>query len=77
MMRHVSYDSFVCYAETKEMIYEPVNLKRVVYEPKQNFLSLHVKALQTLALSFIKFIHSALNKFSTELYRKLVQSSVN
>ena len=45
------------YAKTKEMIYESLNLKRVVYEPKQNSFSLHVKVLQTLALSFIKFIH--------------------
>ena len=28
-----------CYAETKEMIYESVNLKGVVYEPKQNSFS--------------------------------------
>ena len=36
-----------------------------------------VQAWQTLAQSFIKFIHLALNKFSIELNRKVVQSSVN
>ena len=46
-----------CYAETKEMIYESLNLKGAVYDPKQNSFSLHVKVLQTFALSFIKFIH--------------------
>ena len=49
------------YAETKEMVYESLNLKGVVYEPKQNSFSLHsmtiVQVLQTLARSFIKFIH--------------------
>ena len=29
-----------CYAKTKEMIYESVNLKGVAYEPKQNSFSL-------------------------------------
>ena len=46
-----------CYAETKEMIYESLNLKEGVYEPKQNSSSVHVKVLQTFARSFIKFIH--------------------
>ena len=49
------------YPETKEMIYESVNLKGVVYEPKQNSFSLQSittrTVLQTLARSFIKFIH--------------------
>ena len=36
----------------------------------------HVQVLQTLARSFIKFIHWALKNFSVELNRKL-QSSVN
>ena len=37
------YHRFLFYysAETKEMIYESVNLKGVVYEPKQNSFSLH------------------------------------
>ena len=29
-----------CYAEIKEMIYESVNLKGIVYEPKQKSVSL-------------------------------------
>ena len=29
------------YADAKEMIHESVNLKGVVYEPKQNSVSLH------------------------------------
>ena len=37
------------YAETKEMIYESLNLKGAVYDPKQNSFSLHVKVLQTFA----------------------------
>ena len=63
------------------MIYESVNLKGVLYEPKQNLSALcispHAQVLQTLARSFIKFIHLALNRFSIELNRKDVQSSVN
>ena len=49
-----------CYAETKEMSYESVNLKGVTYEPKHNTaafgLSPHVQVWQTLARSFIMFI---------------------
>ena len=40
MMRLVSYDYLNNYAETKEIIYESVNLKGVVPEPKQNTFSL-------------------------------------
>ena len=40
-------------------------------------LSPHVQVLQMLARSFIKFILWALNKFTIELNRKLVQSAVN
>ena len=39
-------------------------------------LSPHVQVLQTLAWLFMMFIHWALDKFSFELNRKLVQSSV-
>ena len=56
-MRLISYDFLNCYAVTKEMIYESLNLKGVVYEPKQNSFSLQVKVLQALTRSFIKFIH--------------------
>ena len=46
------------YAEKKEMIYESVNLKGVVYEPNQNSFGLQSITtrigLQTLARSFIK-----------------------
>ena len=38
------------YAETKEMIYELVNLKGVVYEPKQNSFSLQSTARPRLQL---------------------------
>ena len=44
-------------AEIKEIINELVTLSLVVYEPKQNSSCLHVKIIQTLARSFIKFIH--------------------
>ena len=44
---------FYYYAETNEMIYELVNLKGILYEPKQNSfilsLSPHVHVFQTLA----------------------------
>ena len=39
------------YAEAKEMIYESLNLKGAVYEPKQNSFS------PQLVRSFIKLIH--------------------
>ena len=53
------YNTILLYyfAETREIISESLNLKGVIYEPKQNSFSLHVKVLQTLALFFIKFIH--------------------
>ena len=38
--------------------------KGVVYEPKQNSFSPHVKVLQTLARPFVKLIHWVLNKLS-------------
>ena len=65
------------YAETKEIIQDSLNLKGNVYEPEQNSFSLLIKVLQTLALYIIKFIHYTLNKFSIELNRNIVQSSVN
>ena len=66
------------YAETKEMIYESVNLKRVVYEPKQYSFSFQSMTRCTgfanvgpiFYNAFIKIIHLALNKFSIELEYK-------
>ena len=49
-----SFDPF--YAETKEMIYESVNLKGVLYEPKPNSFILQLFCFQLLR-SFIKFIY--------------------
>ena len=61
MVRLVSYHSFFYYPETKEMIYESVNLKGVVYSQKKTLpafiISPLVQVLQTLARSFIKLIH--------------------
>ena len=39
-MRSASYVLLYYYAETKQMIYESVNLKGVLYKPKQNCISL-------------------------------------
>ena len=68
------------YAETKEMIHESVNLKGVVYEPKQNSFSIQSFTKSTgfanVGPALVKFIDWALNKFSIKLSRKLVQSSV-
>ena len=54
---------------------------RGLYSPKKTLsafsLSPLVQVLETLVRSFIKLIHWALNTFSIELNRKLVQSSVN
>ena len=64
------------YAETKEMIYESVNLKRAVHELKQNSFIIQLFSFRRFR-SFIKFICWALNKFSTEVNRKFLQRSVN
>ena len=57
----VSYHSIFYYPETKEMIYESVNLKGAVYSQKKTLsafsLSSLVQVLQMLARSFIKLIH--------------------
>ena len=59
------------YAQTKAMIYESVNLKGVVYEPKQNSFSLQsittCTGFANVSLTFIKLIQRALSKFSIEL----------
>ena len=52
------------YAEAKEMTYESMNLKGVVYEPKETSFSLHSITLSLFTLS------------SIEMNRKLVQGSV-
>ena len=58
----MSYDSFLLllYAETKEMIYESVNLKEVVYKPKQTVsafsLSPHVQVFKRW--SYLYKVHS-------------------
>ena len=62
------------------MVYESVNLKGVVYKSKQNSFSF--QPINTCAgfanvAQLLYFIHRALNKFSIELNRKLLQSSVN
>ena len=47
-MQLVSYDSFfLYYPETKEMIYDSVNLKGVLYKPKQNSFSLQSSTTYT------------------------------
>ena len=57
----VSYHSIFYYPETKEMIYESVNLKGAVYSQKKTLsafsLSSLVQVWQMLARSFIKLIH--------------------
>ena len=68
------------YAETKEMIYESVNLKGVVNRRKQNCFGLQSITTCTgfANVGLIFYVHSLCSeKFSTELKRKLVQSSVN
>ena len=61
------------YAESNEMIYESVNLKGAVYEPKHNSrLSVYHHTLTV----FYKVHFLSSIKFSVELNRKLVQSSV-
>ena len=60
-VRLVSYHSIFYYPETKEMIYESVNLKGVVYSQNKTLSALNlsplVQVLQTLAQSFMKLIY--------------------
>ena len=80
-MRFVSYDSFLYYAKTKEMIYKSVNLKGAVYEPKQNSFSLQSIPTRTsfanVGRIFYKVHSLSSDMFSIELSRKFVQSSVD
>ena len=63
------------------MIYESVNLKGVVYEPKQNSFSLQSVFKCTGFANFDLFFYEANSlsseQVSIELSRKLVHSSVN
>ena len=64
------------YAETKEMSYESVNWKGVVYKPKRNCFSLQSTTTGT-GFGNVGLIFYKVHWLSCELNRKLVQSSVN
>ena len=76
-MRLVSYDSFVllCWNPGNDLWISEFERSCVRTKTKTLSafsLSPHVQVLQTLTRSFLKFINWALNKFSTELNKRLV-----